>query len=405
MPCARRREDAVALVARYHNSMLQSFRIATVILAALGMAACRAPPIREAPIPSVPAPYPPSRYITALSWDFSPVTPARRALGSDLWPCTWARDDNQYCAWGDGGGFDGNDDHIGRVSVGIARITGGVERNGALQFVGKNVWGEPPYAEYPATFGGKISSLISVGGVLYATGGFWTSQNTPDPVHTSEQGPLNTLAWSLDLGKTWQLAPWSTASRLGSFIKFGRDNARALSHYVYLYYCRQADSQHVYLKRVPQDRLRSDPNTPGLYEYFTAVDAGGRGVSWSTQEAHASAIFFDANNVNGPEAVYDFKLHRFILTVGHFASGRESDLSVGQLGVFESPDPWGPWKTIGYYDDWGAFGPSAVGDFLGLHVLAKWIGVDGKTLWCIFSGVHGLDAFIIVKATLRTKRW
>ena len=195
---------------------------AVTITAALAMAACHAPPIREiAAIATVPEPYPPSRYITAVSWDFSAIAASRQALGSDLWPCTWARDDNQYCAWGDGGGFDGNDDHIGRVSVGIARVTATATPNGSLQLAGKNVWGEPPYAEYPATFGGKIGSLISVGGVLYASGGFWTSQNTADPVHTSELGPLRTLAWSADLGKTWQLASWSTASSLGTFINFG----------------------------------------------------------------------------------------------------------------------------------------------------------------------------------------
>ena len=101
---------------------------------------------------------------------------------------------------------------------------------------------------------------------------------------------------------------------------------------MYLYYCRPLDSQHIYLKRVPQDRLRSDPSTPGLYEYLTGVDAHGRAVSWSTQEAQAGAIFFDANNVDTPEAVYDLKLHRFILTVGHLNSGRNDDSSIGQLG-------------------------------------------------------------------------
>ena len=378
---------------------------AVTIAAAVALAACHAPPLREAaPLASVPAPYPPSRALTAVNWEFAAITHSRLALGSDLWPCTWARDDNQYCAWGDGGGFDGNDDHIGRVSVGIARVTATISRQGTLQLAGKNIWGEPPYAQYQATFGGKISSLISVGGVLYASGGFWTAQNTADPVHTSEQGPLYSLAWSADLGKTWQLASWSTASNLGTFINFGRDNQAAWDRYVYLYYSRPGDSQHVYLKRVPQDRLRSDPSTPGLYEYLTGVDARGRAQSWSTQETQAGAVFFDANNVDAPEAVYDAKLHRFILTVGHFASGRSDDSSIGQLGVFESVHPWGPWATVGYYDDWGSFGPSAAGDFLGLHVLAKWMGFDGKTLWCIFSGVHEFDAFTVVKGTLKTQR-
>src|SRR5579859_7433568 len=60
------------------------------------------------------SPYPMSRYIRQVKWDFSTVVTDRRAHGSDLWPCTWAADRNLYCAWGDGGGFDGDDDHIGR---------------------------------------------------------------------------------------------------------------------------------------------------------------------------------------------------------------------------------------------------------------------------------------------------
>src|ERR1700735_3692934 len=100
-----------------------------IIVTALGMSACRSPLTRDVTPPappnasppasptallsSPPAPYPQSHAIPAVSWDFSQST-LRAAIGSDLWPCTWSRDDNLYCAWGDGGGFDGNDDQVGR---------------------------------------------------------------------------------------------------------------------------------------------------------------------------------------------------------------------------------------------------------------------------------------------------
>jgi hypothetical protein len=374
-----------------------------LVAAALAMSACRAPRGRE-PGSLGSAPYPASRAITAVSWDFSAVTPARQALGSDLWPCTWGRDGNTYCAWGDGGGFDGNDDNVGRVSLGFARITGGPAADGSLNIMGSNVWGAPPYAEVPATFGGKVVSLISVDGVLYAIGGLWTPQNTRDPVHTSERGPSNTMAWSTDLGRTWQLAPWSAGSPLGTFLNFGRDNAGASDGYVYLYYERAGDSQHLYLKRVPKERLQADPSL-GAYQYLTGVDAHGRARGWSAYESEASAIFFDANNLDYPEVVYDATLRRYLLTLGHYPSGREEDSSIGMLGVFEAPHPWGPWATVGYYEDWGSFGPAARGDFLGLHIPVKWIGADGKTLWCIFSGLGELDAFNVVKATMKTRRF
>jgi hypothetical protein len=210
--------------------MFHRLTVSIVVLTAAGvLAACRSL------LPLSPAPYPHSRTITAVTWDFAAVTTSRKALGSDLWPCTWARDDNQYCAWGDGGGFDGNDDNIGRVSLGVARIAGTPLAHGESGFSGKNVWGAPPYAENSATFGGKVVSLISIDGVLYAIGGFWTSENTQDPAHRSGGGPLYTVAWSSDLGKSWQTAPWSTPSMLGTFLNFGRDNAGAIDSYVYIY--------------------------------------------------------------------------------------------------------------------------------------------------------------------------
>src|SRR5450631_2946983 len=137
-------------------------------------------------------PYPFSRLVSGVTWDFSEIVPQRKALGSDLWPCAWAADGDLYCAWGDGGGFDGNDDNIGRVSVGFARITGIPISGEPSAITGKNVWGAPPYAESAATFGGKVGSMTAVNGILYAYGGFWTGDNSQDPVHTSGRGRLNT---------------------------------------------------------------------------------------------------------------------------------------------------------------------------------------------------------------------
>src|SRR5262245_58381064 len=70
------------------------------------------------------APYPRSQVITGMTWDLSTVSSMRKANGSDLWPMTWASDGNLYGAWGDGGGFDGNSNTTGRVSLGFAQITG-----------------------------------------------------------------------------------------------------------------------------------------------------------------------------------------------------------------------------------------------------------------------------------------
>ena len=266
------------------------------------------------------------------------------------------------------------------------------------------MWGAPPYAENTATFGGKVVSLISVEGILYAIGGFWTPANAAAPARTSGSGPLHSLAWSSDLGSSWQIAPWSTQTMLGTFLNFGRDNLGAIDSYVYIYYTRMGDTQRVFLKRVMADRLRSDPNIPGAYQYLSAVDPRG-GAAWSSSEADAAAVFSDPNNVDNPEVIYDRQLRRYLLAVGHYPSGNYADASVGQLGIFEAQHPWGPWATVGYYDEWGGYGRAAAGDFLGVHLPNKWISDHGKTRWAIFSGLHELDSYNLARARLKVHRW
>jgi hypothetical protein len=354
------------------------------------------------PPSSHPAPYPRSNVITQVSWDFSALETLRRAHGSDIWPCTWAADGNLYCAWGDGGGFDGDSDNVGRVSLGFARITGSPDVKNPGSFVGRNVWGAAPdYAESAATFGGKVDTLISVNGVLYAHGSLWTHENTSDPVHRGSGGPLHTLIWSTDLGRTWQRAPW-TGDRLGAFLNFGQNNSGAPDSFVYVYYNRPGDQSRIYLKRVPNTQLTADPRVPGVYEYLTGIRAG-EPVSWSSIEADASAVFIDPNGA-AVEVVYDAPIGRFLLTSGHFPGGRDADNSAQRVGLFEAPHPWGPWCTVGYYDTWGNLGPESYGDYLGLRFPTKWISADGKTLWGVFSSLGRYDSFNLVKVRLTVAR-
>lgn len=349
------------------------------------------------------APYPRSRYVTGVTWDFSTVASQRKAHGSDLWPCTWARDDNLYCAWGDGGGFDGDDDQIGRVSLGFARVEGIPSSENPNGFRGKNVWGAAPkYAEHPATFGGKVATMISVDGTLYAFGALWTEGNTADPVHRSEAGPVKTLIWSKDLGATWEMAPWES-EQWGSFLNFGRDNSGAADSFVYIYYQRRGDRTRVYLKRVPKRSLTENPAVSSAYEYLTGVNRHGNARSWSSLERDAAPVFIDRGEVD-LNVVYDAPLGRFLATAGHNPAGIPEKASAGQVGLFEGPHPWGPWTTIGYYDDWGKLGPESHGDYLGLVLPTAWMSADGRTVWAIFSSLGRYDSFNVVKASLKLRR-
>jgi hypothetical protein len=346
------------------------------------------------------APYPPSRLITGVQWDFSDITTLRKARGSDIWPLTWGPDDALYTAWGDGGGFDGDSNSVGRVSLGFARLTGDPLASDPQSFEGQNLWGDARdgYALSAATFGGKVGSLICVNGILYGLGGLWTSANSVDPVATSGAGPLQKLIWSSDLGRSWQIAPWNRRFGFEQFLNFGRNNALALDDNVYVYYLHDDDARNVFLKRVASGKLTADPAT-GTYQYLSGVDAANQPL-WSALESDAVPVFHDVNNVDGWDAVYDAGIGRFLVSAGHDASGRDEDASAGQVGLFEAPQPWGPWRTVGYYDNWGNLGPSSVGDYLGLSFPGKWMSADGSVLWGVFSSLHDYDSFNLVRATL-----
>ena len=349
------------------------------------------------------APYLQSRLVSSVSWDFSSMASQRKARGSDLWPCAWAADDDLYCAWGDGGGFDGNDDNIGRVSLGFARIEGTPSAVDPTTVTGKNIWGLPPYAEAAADFGGKVGSIAAVNGVLYANGGFWTKANSQDPVHASGRGPLSSVAWSSDLGRSWRIAPWSSRLPLGSFLDRGRDSSSAVPQYILLYYMREGDSRHLYLKRLRPDQLTADPASAHGAEYFAGLSWLAHHARWSIQEPDAAPVFADNNNVQGPSAVFDAGLRRYLLTTGHYSSGDDNDSSAGQVGIFEAPNPWGPWATIGYYDNWANLEEETRGDYLSLRIPSKWISADGKTLWAVFSGLKSFDSFNMVKGVLSVR--
>ena len=328
----------------------------------------------------------------------------RKALGSDLWPNTWASDGNLYAAWGDGGGFDGNDDHVGRASLGFARISGTPVAGDRTSYVGKNVWGQAPaYAESQARFGGKIDAVVAIDGVLYAQGSVWTSANCHcrDPTQKNDDNPLQpAFMWSTDLAKTWHIAPWDDA--FGSPLQFGQDYRGSLEpDYVYLYYQHDVnvDPTHIFLRRVLKSEFPDNPVTAGHFEYLTRVDAGGE-PRWSSDPAQAAPVFFDPNVPPGvfaaPSVVYDAPLGRYLLASAHGAL-------TGQIGFFEAPSPWGPWATVDYSDDWGGFNERA-GLGNGLAIPAKWILDRGKTLWAVFSGVRTsfgeFDSFNLAKAVL-----
>lgn len=324
------------------------------------------------------APYPPSPIIRNITWHSETLTSA--APGSDLWPVTWGPDGHIYTSWGDGGGFGGTNSD-GRVSMGFARIEGSPENYAAININGgKN-------AAHPASFPrqGKTGGVVFVDGVLYA----WLNQQDG-----KWPGVNQTLIWSNDRGATWKHSSWQWPKGEGNFkpntfLQFGKDYTGARDNFVYFYGRNETvwgKGAHGYMGRVPRTKLE----IKDAYEFFAGLDANGSPI-WSPDVNERKAHFTDPAGVEGIQVVYDAGIERYLLTVHRGDQGT--------LGIFDASEPWGPWTTVAYYDNWlDLKGTGVRRAMLYINVPTKWISPDGKTLWVIFTG--GQDRFNMVKLQL-----
>ncbi len=65
----------------------------------------------------------------------------------------------------------------------------------------------------------------------------------------------------------------------------------------------------------------------------------------------------------------------------------------GGFGIYDSPEPWGPWSTAFYTETWD------VGPGESSSLPTKWMSADGKTMHLVFSGD---DSFSVRQATIST---
>ena len=325
-------------------------------------------------------PYPPSVRIPGLAFDWR--THERGAPGSDNWPLTWGDDDLQYTSWGDGGGF-GGDGASGRVSLGVARIEGGVDSHR-----GSNRWGGRD-AEIPATFGGKSYGLLSVGSDLF----MWVSPGSNTDGYESA-----TLYRSRDRGASWEPAPWQLSRADGlvfpTFLQFGPGYEGARDGYVYVYAPElRNDSElavqrpgEIALLRAPAQRLMERD----AYEFYAGLGEDGQ-PRWSADPALRAPVFRDPAGVGWNASVsYNAGLGRYLLATEHSESFR------GNLGIFDAAEPWGPWTTVLYENGWDDGGESPVGvepTTFFWNFSNKWASRDGARFTLVFTGIEGNDSW------------
>ena len=73
------------------------------------------------------------------------------------------------------------------------------------------------------------------------------------------------------------------------------------------------------------------------------------------------------------------------------ATGKLDTRFHGGLAVFDAPEPWGPWTTVFFTEQWDV-GPGDSASFP-----QKWASADGTTLHLVFAGD---DCFSVRRATV-----
>ncbi|MGQ9575021.1 MAG: serine hydrolase [Thermoguttaceae bacterium] len=322
-------------------------------------------PQPEAPNPSSP-PYPPSPVVKGIHWA-PKESIVRRARGSDNWPLTWGDDDALYTAFGDGWGFEPFLPE--KLSLGFAKVLGGPRG-----FSGLNIRSPTGQQKGEGPSGKKASGLLMADGALY----LW-ARNAGNAQ----------LAWSGDHARTWTWSDWKLTPSFGcpTFLNFGKNYAGPRDQYVYVY---SHDSDSAYqpadqmvLARAPKDRLTQRD----AYEFFCGLDRHGS-PTWTKQIRQRRAVFVHPGKCYRSGISYHPGLRRYLWC--QVLPGGDPRFR-GGLGIYDAPEPWGPWTTAYFAAIWDV-GPGETCSFP-----TKWMDPDGRTLYLVFSGD---DCFSVRKASL-----
>jgi hypothetical protein len=320
-------------------------------------------------------PYPPSPVILDVNW--APVdTIARAADGSDTWPITWADNGHLYTAYADGWGFEPLIDE--KLSLGFARVEGP-----PTNFQGINIRSDNGEKRGNGRGGEKASGMLMVDGVLY----MWVR-------NANRRGEHCRLAHSTNNSENWTWSDWEF-EELGfcTFVNYGKNYAGARDNYVYMV-SHSGDSAYVpaddfVLTRVPKDKILERDE----YEFFVALDSNNNPI-WSANINDRGSVFNHPGRALRSSISYNAALGRYIWWQHDPTTGTDGGYDTrfeGGFGIYDAPEPWGPWTTVYYTEKWDV-GPGEQG-----HFPTKWMSADGRTMYLVFSGD---DYFSVRRVTL-----
>ena len=327
-----------------------------------------------------PAPCPRSKKITDIHW--APASTIVRLAtgeavrdGSDNWPMTWAQDDYLYTAYGDGYGFEPGLPN--KLGMGFGKIMGNPG-----DFTCENIRSDGENQSWGSA-DKKASGLLAIDDNIY----LWAR-------NANRKGEQSQLARSNDGQKTWTWCDWRF-EEFGhiAFVNYGKNYQGARDGYVYMVTHDNPSayvmSDHFVLMRAPKDQLMNR----GAYEFYKGSDNNGNPL-WTNDLRQRQPVFTNPDKCCRSSISYNAGLGRYIWWQQIPIDGSVDTRYSGGLGIFEAPEPWGPWTTVYYTEKWDT-GPGDLGCFP-----TKWMSRDGKTIYLVFAGN---DHFSLRKATLVVK--
>lgn len=182
---------------------------------------------------------------------------------------------------------------------------------------------------------------------------------------------------------------------LPNILNFGRNYEGARDENVYLY---SHDSDSAYdpadamvLARVHKTQLRER----NAYRFFAGLDAHGE-PRWTAEIRDRKPIFEFPGNCYRSGVSYYPALKRYLwVQVLPQSTDARGPRFQGGFGVYEAPEPWGPWSTVYFTREWDT-GPGETASFP-----TKWMTANGREMHLVFSSD---DHFSVRRAAVVSRR-
>ncbi|MBN1816324.1 MAG: hypothetical protein JW828_03130, partial [Sedimentisphaerales bacterium] len=310
----------------------------------------------------VKSPCPPSPVIREIVWA-PKETIIRKAQGGDNWPTTWGDDDALYTAYGDGWGFEPKAEK--KLSLGLAKVLGGPQ-----EFQGINIRSASGEQIGQGPAGKKASGMLMVDGILYMI---------------ARNAAHSQLAWSTDHAQTWTWSDWRFTEGMGcpTFLNFGKNYTGARDEYVYLY-SHDGDSAYVSADRMILARvLKDEIRERRVYEWYAGMQDGG--PVWERDISLRKPVFIHPGRCYRSSVAYHPGISRYLwwqVLPGDAGPGHDKHDTrwEGGFGIYDAPEPWGPWTTAFYTEQWD------VGPGESASIPTSWIHEEDNTFYLVFSG-------------------